>query len=193
MYCVYCKRKNDDNAKVCEKCGVELLPIVQLESLNYETMNSAYAEDLKGVKVGFTYKGELKRLISCIENGDCSYYPVRIEGWYTITSSNIEDTVHSSDTYYKVQTLNKNPLAYDIEIANYCNYSPAVMEHSYILRRKIKNKYKYMLVPSTETSYMIENIKGLLLSSANKIRKRDTADLFDKGLQKLGSLFRKNK
>ncbi len=191
MDCVYCKRRNPEGAKVCEKCGAELLPIVDINALHYQAVDASLADALKDVDVNFMYKGDLKKVLTAISTGACVIVPVRVEETYEYDTTDAEDTVSSYDTYCKLQTLERNPLSHDVELVTYFNYKPADMEEAYLLRMMIKNKHVYLIVPNLDPEYIKANIKGFLAIKSNKTKKRATADAFDLATQKIGDFFSK--
>ncbi len=105
MDCVYCKRGNEPNVQFCTECGAELLPIVDIDALPYQTIHPGVANELRNVKVGFFNKGDLKKIIAYIEASGCQYAPARVETHYKRDTTDPDDALPSSEIYFKLQTL----------------------------------------------------------------------------------------
>ncbi len=186
MDCVYCKRRNDESVKFCEKCGAELLPIVDIDSLAYEQVSPAFANDIKNADVGLFNKGTLKKFVAAVEAGSCDIVQVKVDTCYEVSTSDVDDTVETYDTYCKIERLDKHPISHDIEVPNLNKYLPQNNVEAYLMRISIKNSNKYLLLPEKETSYIAENIKDVIKIVSNKTNKRQGADLIDLAAQKLG-------
>ncbi len=193
MDCIYCKRRNEEGVLNCVKCGKELLPIININDLNYKVVDMSLADTLSEVKVGFFYKGDLKKITKLISEGKCEVTPVLIQGDYYINTSDYDQFTESYDRYYKLLTTSNNPISHDIEIVNFQNYEPLEGEETFIFRVKIGKKYKYMLLPNCNSNYIIEHMKGFLNVLSNNTRKRETTDIVDVAFQKIGDFFNKEK
>ncbi len=177
MKCAYCRAKNEDNAKSCVKCGVEILPIMDINSLQYEALSSSLASELKGQKVGIFAKSGLKKIVNSLNDGTCGVCKVRVEDSYEYDTSTADDHVSSYVTIYRMQTLEKNPISHNIE--SFYKFKPAKMSEVYILRIQVKKNYKYIVIGSNSPTYIIENIKDICYIDMARCQERVPKGIVD--------------
>ncbi len=160
MYCVYCGHKNEDGINTCGKCEVELKPLIDIESLSYTKLPADYADVIKQGKAGLFGKSNLKHFTGLIESGSVEYAQLRVEAYYIDDSKTDSEGDRVLESCCKIQSLDCDPIIQSAQPID--KFKPDNMTEAYLIRVSFKKKFKYMVIESLDSSYLIENVKGII-------------------------------
>ena len=160
MYCLYCGKKNKEEAKKCEKCGHEILPLVSVSALEYEKVHIDAIEILEKAKVGFFDKGERKKFINSVREGKCGFVKIIFENYFEISETRGDDSSQDRYSYANVRTVLGNPCMEGVRVLD--GFLPSESEDNYLLHYMIKKDDIYMLVGGNTVSYIENNLKDIL-------------------------------
>lgn len=160
MNCIYCGKNNEEEAKKCQKCGCEIMPLVSVKELEYEMVSVTAIETLEKTKVGLFDRGDKKKFLSSVKEGTCGFVKIIYEENFEVSETRSDDCSPDWYFYANIRTVTGNPCKEGVRILDGFHHSEN--EDNYLLHYKLKKNDIYILVGGNTVSYLENNLKDIL-------------------------------
>lgn len=169
--CIYCGKKNKEEAIKCQSCGCEILPLISVSELEYEAVHATAVETLEQKKVGFFDRGDKKKFLTSVKEGTCGFAKIVFEEYFVVSESRSDDSSPDRYSYANIRTVSGNPCKEGVRVLDL--FLPSDSAENYLLHYKLKKNDIYMLVGGNTVSYLEDNLKDILGCIHVNTEKRD--------------------